>query len=78
MDKVYKIFDKDFEYFLEEKIVNTVEENKGQVIQHNTGTVNNFPKNFIEELKNLIRDNKDKDKVIQELREQLEKRKKQF
>ncbi|MDR3273397.1 MAG: helix-turn-helix domain-containing protein [Flavobacteriaceae bacterium] len=70
MDKVCKVFDKDFEYFLEEKVVYNVEENNGQ-IAHNIGTINNFPENLIADVKKLVEDNKTKDKIIQELRERL-------
>lgn len=66
MDKVCKVFDKDFEYFVEEKTVNNVEKNKGGVVGVNNGTINNFPDNLIEQIKNLIEANKSKDVEIAE------------
>jgi len=74
MDKVCKIFDKDFEYFVEEKTVNNVEENNGN-ISCQTGIINNFPENLVEQIQQLIESNKTKDLEIEELKKLLEKKK---
>ena len=72
MDKVCQFFDKDFDYFLEEKYVNNVHENHGQVIgQHTIGTVNNFPENFLEEFKKLVEQNQANEKIIEDLKDKL-------
>lgn len=53
MDKICKFFDKDFEYFLDSKIINKVKKNSGLVGLNNVDTINNnFPENFLEEFKN--------------------------
>lgn len=70
MDKVCKIFDKDFEYFVEEKTVNNVEENNGN-ISCQTGIINNFPENLVEQIQQLIESSKAKDTEIAELKRRL-------
>ncbi|KQM38857.1 helix-turn-helix domain-containing protein [Chryseobacterium sp. Leaf201] len=70
MDKICRFFDKDFEYFLDAKMVNNVNENHGQVGQ--IGTVNNFPDNFLEEFKKLVEKNQINEKIIEELKSRFE------
>ncbi|WP_288460870.1 helix-turn-helix transcriptional regulator [uncultured Chryseobacterium sp.] len=70
MDKVCQFFDKDFEYFLEDKFVNNVHENHGQVGQNNN-IINNFPENFLEEFKKLVEKNQANEKIIEELKDKL-------
>lgn len=74
MDKVCKVFDKDFEYFVEEKTINNVEENNGN-ISCQTGIINNFPENLVEQIQQLIEANKTKDAEIIELKKKLEEKK---
>ncbi len=71
MDKVCKVFDKDFEFFAEEKTVNNVEKNDGGVVGVNNGTINNFPDDLVEQIKNLVESNKAKDVEIAELKRRL-------
>jgi|LauGreDrversion4_2_1035121.scaffolds.fasta_scaffold1427617_1 transcriptional regulator with XRE-family HTH domain len=73
MDKVCKVLDVDFGYFLEEKQVNKVKKNEGGVgvIGYNQGTINLFPEDIIEQIKKLVEDNKSKDIKIKELEFQL-------
>jgi hypothetical protein len=55
MDKVCKVFDKDFDYFVNDKTVtNNVKENKGQISCENFTINNNYPDLLLEELKKLI------------------------
>jgi hypothetical protein len=55
MDKVCKIFDKDFNYFVDDKaITNNVKENKGQISCENFTINNNYPELLLDELKKLI------------------------
>ncbi|SMC78820.1 helix-turn-helix domain-containing protein [Moheibacter sediminis] len=71
MDKVCKIFDKDFEYFVDEKTINNVDKNEGGVVGINHGTINNFPENIIEQIKSLIESSKAKDSQIEELTKRI-------
>lgn len=73
MDKVCKIFDKDFSYFVDETIKNTIKENKGSVgtVGVNHGTINLFPEDIIDQIKQLVEANKSKDLEIAELKKQL-------
>lgn len=73
MDKVCKVFDKDFEYFVEEKIINNIENNEGRdgTVGVNHGTINLFPEDIIEQIKQLVEANKAKDAEIAELRKRL-------
>jgi hypothetical protein len=55
MDKVCKIFDKDFDSFVDDKtVINNVKENKGQISCENFTINNNYPELLMEELKKLI------------------------
>lgn len=74
MDKVCKVFDKDFEYFVEEKVINNVEENNGN-ISCQTGIINNYPEDLVEQIRQLVDSNKSKDAEIAELRKQLQEKK---
>lgn len=74
MDKVCKVFDKDFEYFTDSTSMNnSIEENKGSIgiVGNNHGTINLFPEDIIEQIKQLIEANKTKDAKIEELRERI-------
>ncbi len=71
MDKVCQFFDKDFDYFLDEKYVNNVHENNGQVGQHQNNVINNFPENFLEEFKKLVEQNQANEKIIEDLKDML-------
>lgn len=50
LDKIRKYFDKDFDYFLEEKVVYKVETNKGQIAHHIETINNQFPNEVAEQL----------------------------
>lgn len=70
MDKVCKIFDKDFSYFTDDVVFNnniTGEKATVGVNGKNEGTINLCPENLIEELKKIIEDNKIKDEKIASL-----------
>lgn len=69
MDKVCKEFNVDFEYFTEEKQTNNVKKNEG-TIAYSIGTINHFPENIIDQIKNLITESKQKDEIIKGLREE--------
>lgn len=69
MDKVCKEFNVDFEYFIEEKQTNNVQKNEG-TIAYSVGTINHFPENIIDQIKNLIIESKQKDEIIKGLREE--------
>jgi transcriptional regulator with XRE-family HTH domain len=71
MDKVCQFFDKDFEYFLETKIVNNITENNGQVSCEDFTINNNFPDNFLEEFKKLVEQNQANEKIIEDLKDKL-------
>ncbi len=69
MDRVCKEFDVDFDYFTEEKQTNNVKKNEG-TIAYSVGTINHFPENIIDQIKNLIIESKQKDEIIKGLREE--------
>ncbi|GAA5088859.1 hypothetical protein GCM10023210_12940 [Chryseobacterium ginsengisoli] len=71
MDKVCQFFDKEFEYFLETKIVNNITENNGQVSCEDFTINNNFPDNFLEEFKKLVEQNQANEKIIEDLKDKL-------
>ena len=59
MDKVSNFFEKDFDYFVNDKVVyNNVKENKGQISCDNVTINNNYPESLLEEVKKLIDENK--------------------
>lgn len=71
MDKVCKIFDKDFEFFTEETIL---QQNNSENASHNilnNGVVYQYPENLVEQIKQLIEDNKTKEAEIAELKKKL-------
>ena len=77
MDKVCKVFDKDFEYFTDStSMSNSIEENKGSIgiVGNNHGTINLFPEDIIEQIKNLVESNKSKEAEIAELKKRLGER----
>ena len=69
IDRVCKEFDVDFEYFIEERQTNNVKKNEG-TIAYSVGTINHFPENIIDQIKNLITETKQKDEIIKGLREE--------
>ena len=73
MDKICKEFDVDFDYFTDEKQINKVKTNQG-AIAYNIETVNNFPENIVEQIKQLVNDNKQKELRIKELESLLIKK----
>lgn len=75
MDKVCKEFEVDFSYFLESKQVNKVKKNEGSVgvIGYNQGTINLFPEDIIQKIKDIIDESNKKDFLIKELESQLKK-----
>ncbi len=72
MDKICRFFDKDFEYFLDTKIINNITENKGQVSCEDFTVNNNFPDNFLEEFRKLVEKNQINEKIIEELKSRFE------
>src|SRR5690606_24470441 len=77
MEKVCKVFDKDFSYFVDETIKNTIKENNGNVgtVGVNHGTINLFPEDIIDQIKKLVEDNKAKDVEIAKLKIELNTKK---
>lgn len=76
MDKVCSYFEKDLDYFTtNDKIVNNnnVNTNKGSVVGFNHETINFFPEKIIHEIKKLIEENKQKDAIIETLREEKDR-----
>ena len=74
MDKVSKIFEKDFEHFLDNNVVNNhIQENKGQICcSCENFTINNHcPESLLEELKKMITS---KDEQIELLKKLLDKK----
>lgn len=70
LDKICKVFDKELSYFMEDKIVNKVKINKGQISCENF-TINNFPESILEDVKKLIEDNKSLRQEVAELNKKL-------
>lgn len=70
MDKICKTFNKDLDYFMAEKTINNIHENKGQV-SCNVVTINNYPHNILEQVQQLINDTLAKEQRIKELEIQL-------
>lgn len=71
MDKVCKIFDKDFEYFMEGTIIQQNNNDNSSQNILNSGVIYQYPENLLEQIKQLIEDNKLKDAEISELKKQL-------
>lgn len=72
MGKFCTEFEVNFEYFIKEKEVNKGQQNKGEAVGcNNNGIINNFPENIIEQIKILIKDNKQKEARIKELEKKL-------
>jgi len=76
MDKVCKIFDKDFSYFTDDTVFNNNVTDSTGMIGVNHGTVNLCPENFIEEMRKVIEDNKKKEQKIEVLEKEIESLKK--
>lgn len=73
MDKICKYFDVEFDYFLENTSqTNNVQKNKG-TIAYSVKNINNYPENLIEELRKLIENSKEKDNIINLLKEENKK-----
>lgn len=72
MDKICKLFEVDFDHFLGEQNVNNFNDNIGGVVG-NSGVVNLFPENIINQIKELVEDNKLKEQKIKELESLLNK-----
>ncbi len=70
MDKVCKEFSKEFDYFMEEKTINNINENKGQV-SCSVVNINNYPHNILEQVQQLINDTLAKEQKIKELEAKL-------
>ncbi len=73
MDKICKFFEVDFSYFLENGTVNNFENAQNNNISCDTGIINNFPENIIEQVVKLVEENKSKEIRIRELEEELKK-----
>ena len=59
MDKVCRIFDKDFSYFANDSVINNnVKENTGPVGCENVTVNNHFPDSILTDIQNLIDENK--------------------
>ena len=72
IDKVSKVFEKDFHYFLDDYVVNNnIKENNGQVCCENFTIHNHCPESLLEELKKTITS---KDEQIDLLKKLLEKK----
>lgn len=66
MDKVCQFFDKEFNYFLDEKMMNNVSQKHSQ-----TDLFNNFQENYLKEFKNLVMQNKENEEIIEDLKNKL-------
>lgn len=70
MDRVCKIFDKEFSYFLPKDRNNIhIETNHGVVINH--GTVNNFPEELMRLIKEIIANHEEQTQKIKALEKKL-------
>ncbi|MCA6421242.1 MAG: helix-turn-helix transcriptional regulator [Flavobacterium sp.] len=76
MDKVCKLFNVGFEYFLNEQQINNVERNEGGVVGSNYGNVYHYSDKIAEQIKSLVAEIKLKDQKIITLENQIEKLKK--
>ena len=70
MDKVCKVFEKNFDYFTENKVVNKVKKNDNGAVVNYNGTVNLFPENILVEIKKLIEQNQQQSDLILELKKE--------
>ncbi len=73
MDKICKFFEIDFRYFLDTGPIYNFETAQNNNISCETGIINNFPENIIEQVTKLIEENKAKEYIIKELEEKLKK-----
>ncbi len=75
IDKLCQVFEKDFDYFLPEK-GNTynIETNNGIIMEKNEGTFNNFPKELLNLVKDILQNHEKQTLKIKELEEQLNKK----
>jgi transcriptional regulator with XRE-family HTH domain len=73
MNKVCEYFETDFDYFIErhKEVNNNIEKNEGSVVGFNHGTINLFPENIIEQITQLIEENKQKDVIINSLKKEI-------
>lgn len=76
LDKICKLFDKELSYFLEEKIVNKVKINKGQIQMscENITINNNFPESILDDIKKLIEENRSLKQEVAELNKERNKK----
>lgn len=72
LDKICKLFDVDFDYFIDGKQVNNVETNNG-AIAYRIDNFNNFPESILDDIKKLIDDNKSLKQEVAELNKKLNK-----
>ena len=70
MDKICKVFDKNFDYFTENKVINKVKKNDNGAVVNYNGTVNLFPENILVEIKKLIEQNQQQSDLILELKKE--------
>lgn len=70
MDKVCKVFEKNFDYFTENKVINKVKKNDNGAVVNYNGTVNLFPENILVEIKKLIEQNQQQSDLILELKKE--------
>lgn len=70
MDKVCKVFEKNFDYFTESKVINKVKKNDNGAVVNYNGTVNLFPENILVEIKKLIEQNQQQSDLILELKKE--------
>ena len=77
MDKICKLFDVDFQYFIDDNNTNNINNLNGGVAGNNYGNIynNNYPENIIDQIKILLSDLKKKERIIAELENQLNNRK---
>jgi transcriptional regulator with XRE-family HTH domain len=68
MSKVCRFFNKDFEYFLDGNYADSA---NGQASHYPDYIVTHFPENFLEEFKKLVQQNQDHEKMIKELKNQI-------
>jgi transcriptional regulator with XRE-family HTH domain len=76
MDKVCKLFDVNFEHFLNDQQINNVERNEGGVVGSNYGNVYHYSEKIAEKIKTLVEELKLKDQKIILLENQIAKLKK--
>jgi len=68
MDKVCRIFDKDFSYFANDSVFNNNIEGSGQISCGDLTINNHFPESILADIQNLIDENKRLKSVITALK----------